>query len=352
MKRREPWELNRYFARVPTPTAAILELTNRCNLECVHCLRESPASWEWRRPDELNTADWMAVLDDLAELKTFSVCFTGGEATTFPDLMPLIEHARARRMNVTLKTNGLLLDRLAPRLAAAGVGLIEVSLYGATAATHDRTTEHPGSFDRTIAGIRAARAVGIPVTVNSTLFRWNAHEAAAIRRLVTDLDALAMRDYFLTTSDRGRSFADAFLTPAQIREVENVWPGCTVPKNQNGFDTVKVCAQGTNTVAVTAAGEILSCVTIRKSLGHVKREGLVATWNKLMGNHGVPRQRAHAIDYARFHRCTECEFLPKCTVCIGQNLAATGDFYEPPLERCYITLSLYGQERLRKEMTA
>ncbi len=344
MKRVEPREINRIFSRTPTPTVAMLELTNRCNLACFHCVRESPLG---AREGELTTPEWRGVLEDLAAIGTFSVCFTGGEATAYPDLLPLIHHARSLRLTVSLKTNGLLLDRLAPALVAAGVGLVEVSLYGATASTHERCTGIPHSFDRTVAGIRAARAAGISVTVNANIFRWNAHEAAAIRTLATDLGCVAKREYFLTTTDRGRPLAEAMLTPDQIRQVEEVWPGCTIPSNQNGFKTVKICTQGMNTMAITAAGEILSCITVRKPLGDVRRDGVAATWRMLAaqarGRTGEPPKKPHGLDYSRFTRCHGCEFLPKCHVCVGQNLSATGDFYEPPLERCYITLSLFGR---------
>lgn len=345
MKRVEPREINRLFARVPTPTAATLELTNRCNLACFHCVRDSPLG---PRANELSLDEWKRVLDELADVGTFSVCFTGGEATSFPGLMDLVHYARSLRMVVTLKTNGMTLDRLAPALAAAGVGLVEVSIYGADAATHERCTGIERSFDRTVAGIRAARSAGLSVTVNANLFRWNAHQAAAIRSLIEELGCLAKREYILTTTDRGRPLADAMMTPEQIRSVESVWPGCTIPENQNGFSKVKVCTQGMNTLAITSAGEILSCVIVRRPLGDLRQDGLAATWRRIAAaataNPGRPEGRAHGLDYSRFTRCHSCPYLPKCHVCVGQNLAATGDFYEPPLERCYITLSLYGRQ--------
>lgn len=344
MRRVEPHEVNRLFARSPTPTAATLELTNRCNLACFHCVRESPLG---AREGELTHDEWIRVLDDLAEVSTFSVCFTGGEATAYPRLLDLIAHARGLRMTVSLKTNGITLDRLVPRLVEAGVGLVEVSIYGARAETHERCTGIPGSFERTVRGIRAARAAGLPVTVSANIFRWNAHEVSEIRSLVEGLGGMAKRDYFLTTTDRGRPLAEAMLTPDQIRSVEAAWPGCTVEGNQNGLREVKICTQGMNTIAITAAGEILTCITIRRPVGMVREEGVSATWRRLAREstqkRHQPEGRPHGLDYARFTRCHSCPLLPKCSVCVGQNLAATGDFYEPPLERCYITLSLYGR---------
>jgi radical SAM protein with 4Fe4S-binding SPASM domain len=350
MKRAHPALLNqRAFAKFPAPSVALLELTNRCNHACVHCVRESP---EYAERDTMTTADWMHVLDDLSRINTFAVCFTGGEAALYPDLLPLIRRARELRMAVSFKTNGILLPKLAARLKDAGVGNMDVSLYGATAATHEQCTGITGSFDLTIEGIRAARAEGIPVNISITLFRWNAHELDAMRALADELGCRPKRDYFLVDTDLGRNLDDDLLTPAQIREVETKWPGCTLPENQNGPGGIKICTQGVNILAITPRGEILSCVTIRKPIGHVRREGVVRTWIKSTGGESGKPRRTHAIDYTRFSRCGGCDLRPKCHTCIGQSFAATGDFYEPPLERCFITMALYGRDVAKEAVCA
>ncbi len=311
----------------------MLELTNRCNLDCTHCVRESPSL---HHTDELTTEEWLRVLDELADINTFTVCFTGGEATLHPDLLLLIRYARKLNMRVALKTNGLNLSRLASPLKADGVGLIDVSLYGSTAATHERCTLVPGSFARTTAGIRAARAEGIAVMINISLFRWNADELHAIRQFAAETGCSVNREYIMTTTDLGRTPGD-ICTPSQIRAIEQSWPMMTIPSHQNGSTKVRFCTQGINRMAITARGEILSCITIREPMGHVRGEGVAAVWRRSTEN-----GRPHNLDYDRFSRCLKCDFLPKCHVCPGHNQAATGEFYEPPLERCYAMMSLHG----------
>lgn len=339
MKRVEPRILNQKFARFPTPTAAVLELTNRCNEKCIHCIRESPTL---RFSDELSTEEWLAIVDELARIHTFSICLTGGECTIHPGFMEIIERCRSHRINISIKTNALSLHRLAPILAEKGVGFIEVSLYGATPATHDRCTRIPGSFRLLVDGVKAARLAGIPISLNAVVFRWNAHEVLAMKELGRSLDCNIKRDYMLTNTDIGRHLDTEMATPAQMREIEAVWPMNTLPGAQNQLSKVKICAQGMNSIAVTARGEILSCVTIRKPLGHFRKERLTAVWHRATGGHSGSPKRAHDIDYSRFTRCESCDFLPVCNVCLGQNYSATGSFYEPPLERCYIAMTLFG----------
>ena len=51
-----------------------------------------------------------------------------------------------------------------------------MSLHGATAATHDRQTRVPGSFDRLLANLGELRPLGLRVKLNSTLTAWNEGE--------------------------------------------------------------------------------------------------------------------------------------------------------------------------------
>ena len=165
-----------------------------------------------------------------------------------------------------------------------------------------------------------------------------------MRRLGQELDCPIKRDFMLSTTDLGRHLDLELVTSAQIREIESIWPMNTLPGAQNRLSRVKICTQGMNTVCVTARGEVLSCVTIRKPLGNVRKNGLADTWLTTTGGHSGAARRAHDVDYGNFTRCEACKHLPVCSVCLGQNFAATGSFYEPPLERCFITMSLFGNK--------
>ncbi|RMH59082.1 MAG: radical SAM protein [Candidatus Hydrogenedentota bacterium] len=324
----------KYILKNPFPTIGLLELTHRCNLACFHCVRDCPE--DRTRKDRVTTEDWLRVIDELADLGAMAICFTGGEATLHPGLITLIRRARERRLSVSLKTNALNLERRAPELKEAGVQIMEISLHGASPATHERVTRIRGSFEKAIAGIQAVRATGIPVTIKCNLFRWNVHEIEQLRVLASELGCHVSRDYFIINSDCGRHFVKDMLTPAQIRYVESVWPGASLPENQNKYSEPIGCTQGINSLAITADGEVLSCIQVRKSVGRIQDTSLKKLWNEQGG-------KMHNINFHNISRCASCSLLSRCRICIGQNYAATGDFYEPPLERCYVTMALYGK---------
>lgn len=330
-------KLNRKFIRNPVPTAAILEITNRCSLNCIHCIRDAGN----RTVNELSLNEWKRVLDDLRGIQTFSICFSGGEPLDYNGFFELAYYARKLGMIITLKTNGTKLEEHIDELKRIGLGYVEVSLYGASPDVHEAVTLVKGSFKRTLSGIKAARKLGIPTHISFMIMKNNFSEIDRIRELAFELDSGIRRDFLLLTTDCGRKLDELLLAPDEIREVESKWPVLTIKANQNGTDGIKICMQGANVLAISAGGDLLSCIVIRKTLGNVREEPLKDIWKRI----SKKPTKTHDIDYEKFSRCKSCIFLPQCYICIGQNYNGTGNFYEPPFERCYITMSLYGYSR-------
>jgi len=136
------------------PLNVTLELTLRCNIRCTHCYnfdRDQP------RPapgGELTMEEIRALLDDLRRAGTLFLTLTGGEAMVHPRFWEIADEAASRGFAIQVLSNGTLLtedacDRLASYANLWSIGL---SVYGASAATHDGVTQVTGSFDRTMAG--------------------------------------------------------------------------------------------------------------------------------------------------------------------------------------------------------
>lgn len=128
-------------------TSISLELTNTCNLNCVHCYAgSSPAAPLY---EGMVFEDWVEVLQQSAALGCVTVRFIGGEPTVHPQLAELIAVARQLGFkNVYLYTNGIhFTDRLRSSLINHEVGL-SFSLYAASPGAHDAVTKVRGSFAR------------------------------------------------------------------------------------------------------------------------------------------------------------------------------------------------------------
>jgi len=128
------------------PICMTWELTYSCNLACVHCLSSSGR----RDPAELTTAQAMAVVDELAEMKVFYVNIGGGEPMIRPDFYDIVSYATSKGVGVKFSTNGTFIDAIqAKRLASMDYLDIQISVDGADPITND-AIRGPGSFAKAL----------------------------------------------------------------------------------------------------------------------------------------------------------------------------------------------------------
>ena len=103
-----------------TPLNVHLELTYRCNEQCVHCycVVEHGREQEVRR-HELTLDEIRHLLDDLADMGALYLTLSGGEVMVRPDFFDIAEHARRRGFVYRVFTNGIgLTEAKVERLAA------------------------------------------------------------------------------------------------------------------------------------------------------------------------------------------------------------------------------------------
>ncbi|MDN7023795.1 radical SAM protein [Methanoculleus sp. FWC-SCC1] len=177
-------------------------ITNRCNLRCSHCyIRAGPGE---RREDELTTEEGMALIDDLAGMRVPLLLFSGGEPLVREDFWDLARHANDCGLTTALSTNGTLITPAAARrLCDAGVEYVGVSLDGATAETHDRMRNAPGSFLLALRALENCRSAGLKCGVRVTATRENYAEIPDLIDLSLDCGAERFCVYWLVPSGRG-----------------------------------------------------------------------------------------------------------------------------------------------------
>jgi len=160
-----------------------ISVTDRCNYKCVYCRTGN----EGAVYAELPIGDYLRMARVFVSLGIEKVRLTGGEPLLRRGLMDLIrELSRLRTLDgqpldLALTTNGHLLEEMAQGLRDAGLGRITVSMDAVEAEKFARITRVPGSYERVLAGIRAAKAAGLaPVKVNCVLLRgFNEDQIAA-----------------------------------------------------------------------------------------------------------------------------------------------------------------------------
>jgi cyclic pyranopterin phosphate synthase len=152
-----------------------LSVTDRCNYRCVYCRTGTDGA----QYDDLPLADYVRMVRLFVSLGIEKIRFTGGEPLLRQGLAELIREVAEMRprfsdgtLDLALTTNGHLLEQMAVPLKAAGLQRITVSMDAVDAETMTRITRVPGSYERVLAGIRAAGEAGLgPVKVNCVLLR-------------------------------------------------------------------------------------------------------------------------------------------------------------------------------------
>ena len=178
------------------PVFGTLLLTYRCNNSCIMCEFPRRANRDRRAGRrELDTTSFKRVLDDFAAIGTTGMALIGGEPTLREDLNELLRYVKHHGMIANITTNGNLLakEESAARLLETGIDLINFSVDGADAATHDGLRRHKGNFDALCAAI--ANLVRLRHTINpkavinvlAVLSPGNLHQAEAIARMSLDL---------------------------------------------------------------------------------------------------------------------------------------------------------------------
>ena len=139
-----------------------------CNQKCLHCYAAGQPMGEVK---ELDTAQWKEILKRLQAANIPQVTFTGGEPTLREDLVELVD--AAQWFVTRLNTNGrLLTPMLCQKLYDASLDSVQVTLYSHDKDIHNALVGADG-FDDTVAGIRAAVAAGLSVSVNTPLCSLN-----------------------------------------------------------------------------------------------------------------------------------------------------------------------------------
>lgn len=258
------------------PLSVHLELTYACNWRCVFCY--NPRHFDHQ---PLSLEEWRLVLDDLRVLGTLTVTLTGGEPCAHPKFFDVASAVRERAFALKVYTNAALIDRkAAERFARLQPLAVEVSLHGATAATHDRTTARPGSFAGLWRGVRALVAAGVRVVVKTPLTSLNEHELDAMLALVQAKNLSHRVDARLTARDDGDRGPLRYSASeeALARLMARLKAADRLPEARRQAGGAN-CGLGTLTLAVDPEGNVYPCVQWRQgALGNVRETPLRELW--------------------------------------------------------------------------
>lgn len=171
VKKLKPHEFSIWRDKQPLLGQLDVELTERCDNDCLHCCINLPEHDVAARGREMGTDFVKDVLKEAAGLGCLAVRFTGGEPLLREDFAGLYEFTRRLGMQVILFTNG---RRITPELAGLLARIppgraVEVTAYGMRPESYDRAARRKGAFAEFRRGIGLLAEHRVPFIVKGAL---------------------------------------------------------------------------------------------------------------------------------------------------------------------------------------
>jgi radical SAM protein with 4Fe4S-binding SPASM domain len=313
------------------PILAVWEITLACDLACGHCGSRAGKA----RPDELTTAEALALVDQLAALGVIEVVLIGGEAYLRADWCELVARIAERGMQPLLTTGGrgMTLER-ARAAKAAGLASASISLDGLEP-THDLQRGVTGSFRAALAAMTALRACDVAISANTQINTLSLPELPALLevliahgihswqiQLTVPMGRAADRpEWILQPYDLLELFPMLERLAARCREADVVlWPGNNVGYF-GPYETVLRgtlprghhvgCGAGVWGLGIEADGTIKGCPSMATETwgsGNVRDHALVDIWER-----GAPMRfnRERGVE-SLWGYCATCYYAETC----------------------------------------
>jgi len=197
-----------------------VEVTYRCPLNCVHCSSDARPS----NSLEMSREDCLRVLREAAGLGATEIAFSGGEPLCWPHLADAVTTGTQLKLKITIYTAGNV-DGFAEtcrRLQQCGAERFIFSIFGGTAASHERVTRVAGSFERTKSSIEAASRLGLGTELHFVPMATNYRELRDVADVARACGASVVSVLRLVPQGRAALLAGRALNRVQNLELRRV----------------------------------------------------------------------------------------------------------------------------------
>jgi radical SAM protein with 4Fe4S-binding SPASM domain len=300
------------------PLSGGLDLTHRCNLRCIHCYVGPQSDAPGMQKKEIATSRLMSLIDEIADAGCLDLLITGGEPLMRKDFSDVYLHSKMKGLLVTVFTNGTLVtEEVLSLFHRYPPYLVEISLYGATAATYETITGVPGSYARCIDGIEQLLSKGIRVKLKTMLMTLNCHELRAMEDLARGYGISFRIDAALFPRLNGDKTPLAMRVAAdeavemELADAEKLKKWKQFYSRQDSAsvsDHLYVCGAGITGFHIDPYGILKPCLMMRRNTFNLLEGSFLSGWNgpvKEISSRGVSPTYA----------CNGCEYYVLCGAC-------------------------------------
>jgi radical SAM protein with 4Fe4S-binding SPASM domain len=322
------------------PLGGSIEVTARCNLQCVQCYINQPIGDSQARNRELSKQELYSILDQITDEGCLWLLLTGGEPFIRPDFFDIYTYAKKKGMLITLFTNGTTITpRIADYLAEWRPSSIEVTLYGSTKETYERVTGVYGSYEHCMRGIDLLMERKLPLTLKSMIMTLNKHEVGEMKAYAESLGVDFRFDPVVNMRlDGDRGPKEFRILPEEIVELDlkdeerlKEWKEfCSkflgLPQNP---EYLYQCGAGLEVFHIDPHGQLFPCMMARMSGFDLRHGKFSEGWHAF-----IPRIIEQK--WSQDIPCKKCYLLSLCDQCPGWAYVENGDQERPVKYLCHI----------------
>ena len=306
------------------------ELTDCCNMNCLHCGSSCEPSLGHYLDTELLLYALGTVAEDFGSDKPM-ICLTGGEPLLHPDFFRIAEEIHRLGFAYGITTNGTLIDETTAALLKKNhLGSVSVSLDG-TEKTHDALRKGKDSFRRAVRGIKNLQAQGIRVQITTVIHKKNYHELEDIFALAKELSVASWRVINIEPIGRALMHRELLLDRDEmmvlydfIREKRyandtpmDVCYGCShylsFDYEHELRDNYFLCGSGIYVASILYNGDIYSCLDIERRpelvQGNIARDRFSEVW----------KNGFRVFREDRSEKCERCRNCKERAFCAGDS---------------------------------
>ena len=202
-----------------------ISLTDRCNFRCSYCMPAEVFGEHYKylpRAEILTFEEIERLAAIFYGLGVLKLRLTGGEPLLRRDLPELVARLRraAPEADLTLTTNGYLLERSADELRAAGLDRVTISLDALDDETFARMNGRGFAVAPVLAGIEAAQRAGLePIKVNCVVIKGvNEHALEDLTGYFRGRGAIVRFIEYMDVGTRNQWELDQVVTAADMAE--------------------------------------------------------------------------------------------------------------------------------------
>ena len=320
--------LNERILTERIPISGSIELTLRCNLQCVHCYCNMPMNDRNAIDRELKTEEVYHIFDQMAEAGCLWLLITGGEPLLRKDFLDIYTYAKKKGFITTLFTNGTLLTpEVADVLVEWPPFLVEITLYGATEETYEKITGIPGSFDRCKKGIDLLLERNIPLDLKTMAMTINKQEIQEMKKYADELGVSFRFDPLVNARlDGSKKPCNYRLTPEEVVSLDlsdekrkEEWKEYLErSKGSITSDKLFICGAGLSKFHIDPYGLMSVCEMSRFQSYNLRKGSFKAGWDR-----SIPQ--VLALKSEDNYKCSHCEFINLCAQCPGWAWVENGD---------------------------